>query len=206
MTKSAEVNAQATVRCVLCPQCGYSLHGLPDSGICPECGFEYSRDLVVVYGSSKGGRKDITAMTVVIGIVFAIAFASGALGPLMFHHRLIGNFFQPALFLLAAILAWSYRAWLRRHMPAETQLWLSPRGFGMRDGFGEMELTPWQPGHRAEILQRRRQRFLLRITVRRGWLVICQPVEFVFVADEQTVSNVEAHLTRCLHPNVQGAA
>lgn len=33
----------------VCPQCRYLLAGLPDAGRCPECGFEYSKDILIKY-------------------------------------------------------------------------------------------------------------------------------------------------------------
>ncbi len=38
-----------------CPDCGYSLHGLPDRGMCPECGLEYGPDLIILYGKTSQG-------------------------------------------------------------------------------------------------------------------------------------------------------
>ncbi|HTL28711.1 MAG TPA: hypothetical protein VL282_05815 [Tepidisphaeraceae bacterium] len=198
MSKSAETNAKSLARCVLCPQCGYSLEGLPDRGNCPECGFEYSTDFIVLYGSGQGGRKTTTSMSVMVGIMMGVAIAAGMWAPLFFHRRLFASFFQPALLLVAAILAALYRVSLRKEMPAETRLRLSPQGFGMRDGFGEVNWIPWQPGHRVEIMERKREKYLLRITVRRWQFVLQQPVYFVFHADEQTVTGVEHYLTNCL--------
>jgi len=40
-----------------CPRCDYSLQGLPDSGICPECGEAYSQEFIVLRGRPLGGDE-----------------------------------------------------------------------------------------------------------------------------------------------------
>src|SRR4051812_28476050 len=37
-----------------CPACAYSLEGLPDEGICPECGGRYDQSLMVLHGTACG--------------------------------------------------------------------------------------------------------------------------------------------------------
>src|SRR5438105_4008903 len=37
-----------------CPDCGYSLMGLPDHGRCPECGHLYEPTDIVLYGWAQG--------------------------------------------------------------------------------------------------------------------------------------------------------
>lgn len=43
----------------VCPNCGYSLSGLPGVGVCPECGGTYDGNEVVVYGYARGRHANI---------------------------------------------------------------------------------------------------------------------------------------------------
>jgi hypothetical protein len=40
----------------ICPECGYSLRGLPGEGRCPECGAAYDGTMIVVYGMRPHSR------------------------------------------------------------------------------------------------------------------------------------------------------
>ena len=37
-----------------CPECGYELTGLPDAGVCPECGQAYDQSMLVLHGAARG--------------------------------------------------------------------------------------------------------------------------------------------------------
>ena len=50
-----------------CPDCGYLLTGLPEQGICPECGLAYGPDLLVLYGWERKSKPVLLAL---IGTVF----------------------------------------------------------------------------------------------------------------------------------------
>lgn len=43
------------LRLTVCPECGYSLKGLPSEGVCPECGERYDQQFVVVFGENAEG-------------------------------------------------------------------------------------------------------------------------------------------------------
>jgi hypothetical protein len=187
-------------RVIVCPQCGYSLEGLPERGICPECGFSYSPSIVVLYGHGQGGKKTwsggfkfayIVYMAVILGIGFAMPFIRRPFAP----------FAQPVVVLLFAVGFALHRRQLRREMPAECQLRLTPDGFGERDGFGEVEIHAWDP--RYVIVMKRlrfgRRRWLLRIKAPTGRFVSNHPIHFTFDADNETANRIRQHIDECRH-------
>jgi hypothetical protein len=48
-------------RLEFCLGCGYRLEGLPAEGTCPECGKEYDRSRIVLFGYGRGTRADHVA-------------------------------------------------------------------------------------------------------------------------------------------------
>lgn len=54
--------ALGPARPALCPSCAYSLVGLPDDAVCPECGEARHVDLIVVYGYAYGAFADVTTV------------------------------------------------------------------------------------------------------------------------------------------------
>src|SRR5262249_30243388 len=55
-----------------CPGCSYSLHGLPDVGICRECGAKYDQETIVLRGWTRRGsaltsRPRVAAWLAVLG-------------------------------------------------------------------------------------------------------------------------------------------
>jgi hypothetical protein len=57
-----------------CPQCEYLLEGLPEEGICPECGFAYDRSVVIVRCQGPGAYRlnsyALVSLAAVLGGVF----------------------------------------------------------------------------------------------------------------------------------------
>ncbi len=47
------------LKTTICPNCGYSLVGLPEGGKCPECGRENDQDEIVLYGWGRGYREHL---------------------------------------------------------------------------------------------------------------------------------------------------
>src|SRR4051812_18501251 len=44
----------------VCPGCGYSLEGLADEGVCPECGRSYDQRTLILYGAARGAHGDLS--------------------------------------------------------------------------------------------------------------------------------------------------
>jgi hypothetical protein len=49
----------ACLALTVCPNCGYSLEGLPERGMCPECGREYAPGEIILYGYGCGTYENV---------------------------------------------------------------------------------------------------------------------------------------------------
>jgi hypothetical protein len=145
-----------SLRLTTCPRCGYSLEGLPDDGVCPECGAPYDQSEVVLHGYGAGhyggvaaGRPAAAAVSAVVVLV--------TLGWCI--HRVVrkgvNDVFDiawPAVIGLS--LVWSLWKRSRSDMPGLVQVRLSRDGViqvnnptAGREKIGKP--TPWQ--HVADV-------------------------------------------------------
>lgn len=150
-----------------CPDCGYLLAGLPERGICPECGFAYDTEMIVLYGWAQGmratnvnrrrGRFSWGLFWLVRGV-----FVLYLLVPVVFRRNLISAALPVVIVLLVATSLYRRRR-LLADAPAPVQLRLMPEGFGQRGGIGKVKLSRWKRRSRVWILPLwRRNRYRIR--------------------------------------------
>jgi hypothetical protein len=188
MSKSGDINAQNLNRVTLCTRCGYALQGLPSRGRCPECGRAYSPDVLVLFGNGQGGEKTFGAPDVATTLLYFLIIGYIVYAEFVpLQHR---RYFQwvPIAAILMSQIWRRYRP--RSGMPAETQVHLSPSGFGLRDGPGDVTMAPWQTKHRVLIRALPRDLYRLQIKFPLMQYVTNHPLDFTFEADEATALRV----------------
>ena len=171
-----------------CPDCGYSLTGLPEEGVCPECGFAYNPDMIVLYGWAGWGHGgDATRRRTVgwwIGTVLASALILSLFGA------------YGAVLLVAY---WGWMIYRRRQLsldtPAPVQLRLFPDGFGQRDGLGPVELHPWR-GDKLQFEFQQLAPHRYRIRSKRFWAWRAALVNFEFQSLRHRVKQITARIDK----------
>jgi hypothetical protein len=139
-------NTPDPLRLDRCPDCGYLLTGLPEQGICPECGVAYNPEMIVLYGWATRVRgNESTARR---GPGWWVSSIAGWL-ILLLLFNIVG-----AVLLVVWLIGSSYR---RRRLltdaPAPVQVRLFPEGFGQRDGVGPVKLRRWRANKRQLIFE-----------------------------------------------------
>ncbi len=170
-----------------CPECGYLLTGLPDQGICPECGTAYHPDMIVLYGWAQHVRGNE---------------ATRRHGRRWWVWAVLGWLLILLLFNWIAIII--LPAWLISMSAPPSQacspmpphpcsLRLVPEGFAQRDGVGPVKLRRWRPNWRQLIFMPAGPgRWSIR-----SWhhmhIVLCgsRTVDFEFSCDAQTAERIQ---------------
>lgn len=89
-----------------CPQCAYSLHGLPDDHACPECGLRYDRESEVY--------KHVNPKAIFMGLLGFIGGAGGMANlPRAFGNA--GSFWRVCI-ILSVMLYFGAAVWFARYV------------------------------------------------------------------------------------------
>jgi len=128
MTDTTETIQPADLlRLAFCPQCDYSLRGLPEEGICPECSRKYDQTFIILRGKLPGTNSPALIVCIIVGMVLV---------PIILSILHPGAIRDPALLLIVAFgvlpLVVMLTLWSSGARPGEILVWLSPTGVGQQ--------------------------------------------------------------------------
>jgi hypothetical protein len=156
------------LRLTACPRCGHSLEGLPDEGICPECGRPYDQATVVVQGYARGEHARVENAPPWIAALLVVFF----LGLTWFYLSTRNTIFLLwSGFLMLGFAASLWRRWTNP-LPGLVQVRLSGAGCCQVDSrYAALDVaeTPWSSLRRLEITERRGRRARLRFELKTPW-------------------------------------
>jgi hypothetical protein len=184
-----------------CPDCAYLLTGLPASGVCPECGFQYSGEMIVLYGWASGVRiDDANQQPTALKTAKVWLKAAFVLAVVWLPALTLGSPIPLGMAIVVTVAAGHtlYRRHrLLREGPGPVQLRLVPAGFGQRNGVGPLRLRPWRRGQRLHIRKAFRMKYRIRSyrwyqPAILGW----RHIDFMFHADSRTIARIRERVDR----------
>lgn len=191
--KDTDIQGIDILRLRYCPDCGYLLHGLPELGRCPECGFDYDRRMIVLYGWAWGSNAQVSNARIGWASLALLMSLVGGI-PLLINFLFRKSWWGAGIVTVVFTIPQFILLWRRKESesPLPSQLRLLPEGFAQRDGFGTVRLKKW--GHRLDVQCGNVRQNLWRINIQRAWLVdwfyASTPVQFEFKSDHLTVQKI----------------
>ncbi len=209
-----EIDYSTSHRLTNCPRCDYSLLGLPDSGVCPECGQPYGTHEIYLYGNATGTK-----------ISFWNAYMPGLLAPIstLLAVTVCGYIFfwpgrytypDPLFFLCLVLLAAGSVVSIWRRFTDQgsgvVQVRLSPigvrqgtRGLGPKPYEANMDgkLIPWTQIEEAELAWRDGKALIRLSTEKSFFRLYKEYVHATFPSDRDRFYDVKNYLRYWLTQN-----
>jgi hypothetical protein len=116
-------------RLTFCPGCDYSLEGLPDEGVCPECGRPYDQQFIVLPAKPLLGDIGIPVFYAEVALISFFVLAAYAF---LFGFFLRADLFSVVIILclVLPVIAGLFVRWSSARN-ARVLLWLSPFGMAL---------------------------------------------------------------------------
>jgi hypothetical protein len=110
----------------LCPRCDYSLQGLPDSGVCPECGESYCQDFIILRGKPillgdyPNGLRITSPIRISTGLLFIVLLAATA--------RTANPWLMTVLVIATLTTTFRGVVWFSQPRRGEALIWMGRQG------------------------------------------------------------------------------
>lgn len=158
----------AHVRLWVCPTCQYDLSGLPDNGLCPECGGERTPGILHIGGWADAARVPFgpraRLRAVIFSLVLSVPFGA-LLGRWIMSFGVLLPAYIPYLAVAATLLGitWWYGGRSVNVGQRPLELELRPDGIHFSGRVWSKRLIPWSRYRVVRLRRRTRRMWELRI-------------------------------------------